>query len=450
MEQVFRYIDTHGTQFIEELCTLLAQPSISAQNTGVQECATLLKGMMESLGITTQILPTRRHPVVYGEWKHPSATKTLLIYGHYDVQPPEPLELWDSPPFEPTIRNGRIYARGSGDNKGQFFAHLKALEAFQRTDTPLPLHLKFLFEGEEEIGSPSLRPFVEEHRSLLAADAVYYADGPGHESGRQMLFLGLKGLLYLEFHCRGANRDLHSMRAAAVPSAAWKLIRALSACKDAQDRILIEGFYENVLEPTAEEREAMQRIPLEEAAVLRDLDIQEFAGERDRSYLEKLMFRPTFNIAGMISGYTGEGAKTVLPSTARAKVDIRLVPNQTPDEIYAKVVAHLQKQGFGDVEVRRLGGDLLPSKTPLTHPFAQLVQRSVVKACGEEPVVLPSIGGSGPNYIWTDILGLPLVMAAYSTFDENNHAPNENLEIGAFLRGIKVSAQVFHDMATSS
>lgn len=450
MEKVFHYIETHRDRFIAELSTLLAQPSISAQNKGIQECAVLLKGMMESLGIQTQILPTRRHPVVYGELRHPAATRTLLIYGHYDVQPPEPLALWDSPPFEPTLRNGRIYARGSGDDKGQFFAHLKAVEAFQRTETPLPLNLKFIFEGEEEIGSPSLRPFVEERKSLLAADAVYYADGPGHESGKQMLFLGLKGLLYLEFHCRAANRDLHSMRAAAVPSGAWQLLRALNSCKDAQDQILIEGFYENVLEPTAAEREAMHKIPFDEREVLRDLAIKEFAGEKDRSYLEKLMFRPTFNIAGMISGYTGEGSKTVLPATARAKVDIRLVPNQTPDEIYAKVVAHLNKQGFGEVEVHRLEGELLPSRTPLTHPFAQLVQRSVVKACGEEPVVLPSIGGSGPNYIWTDILGLPLVMAAYSTYDENNHAPNENLEIGAFMRGIKVSAQVFHDMATSA
>ncbi len=444
MQDVFKYVDAHRDQSLQELFTLLRQPSISTQNVGVVETARMLAGMMREAGIETTIYETGGFPVVYGELRAPTAAPTLLIYGHYDVQPPEPLELWNTPPFEPTILNGRIYGRGTGDNKGQLFAHVKAAQAFLQTRGQLPINLKFLFEGEEEISSPSLRPFMESHRELLKADAALTADGPGHQSGRQQINCGLKGMCYVEIRARGANKDLHSMRAPMVPNAAWKLVHALASLRAADGRVLIQGFYDNVRRPNAAELAAVNAIPNDAAIQRALLEVDEFIGG-DEMYYHNFVFGNSCNIAGLTAGYQGNGKKTVLPCRASAKIDFRLVPDQTPEEILEKLKAHLKKGSFGDLEVEFLGG-LNPSRTPVDHPYVQTVARAVRFATGKEPILSPSMGGSGPDYLFTGVLGLPSVWLPLSPHDSNNHAPNESILLEGFFEGIKISAAVMEEM----
>ncbi len=447
MQDVFQYVDTHRDQSLQELFTLLRQPSISTQNVGLVETAQMLAGMMREAGIETTIYQTNGFPILYGELRAVSPAPTLLVYGHYDVQPPEPLELWNTPPFEPTIANGRIYGRGTGDNKGQLFAHIKAAQAFVQTRSRVPINLKFLFEGEEEISSPSLVPFIESHRDLLKADAALTADGPGHQSGRQQINCGLKGMCYVEIRARGANKDLHSMRAPVVPSAAWKLVYALASLRAPDGRVLIPGFYDSVRKPTAAELMAVEGIPNDAAEQRAILDVSEFIGG-DEAYYRNLVFGNSCNVAGITSGYQGKGKKTVLPSRASAKIDFRLVPDQTPTEILERLQAHLRKSGFGDLEVEFLGG-LNPSRTPVDHPYVQTVVRAVRFATGKEPILSPSMGGSGPDYLFTGVLGLPSVWLPLSPHDSNNHAPNESILLEGFLEGIKISAAIMQEMSKS-
>ncbi len=447
MDDVDKYIDAHGPRFVEELCALLRQPSISAQGRGVEACAHWLAAARRRGGVEPRLMPTGGSPVVYGEAGPAGPARTVLVYGHYDVQPPEPLDEWTSPPFEPTIRDGRIYARGAGDNKGQLFTHLKAVEAIRAAGRDLPVRLKFLFEGEEEISSPNLGAFVEAHRDLLRADAAYSADGPMHDSGKPTICCGVRGLLYLEFRARGPNRDVHSgIRGGVMPNPAWRLVHLLATLKDRDERILIEGFDADVVPPTPAEQEAMARIPLDEAAIKRDLGLREFAGDPRLSVHERIMFRPTANIAGFTSGYGGPGSKTITPSRATVKMDFRLVVNQDPEDILRKVKAHVARHGFDDVEVVELGR-LTPSKTPLAHPVVQAAVRGVARGFGDSPVVLPTIGGSGPDALLTKTLGLPSVWVPYGAPDQNGHAPNENLRGDHFLKGIKASVAVLFELA---
>ena len=278
MEDIFAYVDAHRDRFLAELFSLLRVPSISAQNTGVTECADMLRGMLEQAGAETRIFETGRHPVVYGEIINPEATRTLLVYGHYDVQPPEPLDLWLTPPFEPTVRDGRIYGRGTADNKGQLFCHVKAVEAILKTRGRIASNVRFIFEGEEEISSPSLRPFIEAHRDLLRADACLVSDGPKHETNRPTIVCGLKGMLYVELRTRYANTDLHSMKAATIPSPVWTLVQALTSLKDGEGRVLIPGFYEAVRPLTETELAAADAVPKEAASVRAQLEIPEVIG----------------------------------------------------------------------------------------------------------------------------------------------------------------------------
>ena len=260
------YIEANRERFLEELYTFLRQPSVSTRDEGMGECAELLAQLMRDVGIETRVIPTARHPVVYGEIAKPGAP-TVLVYGHYDVQPPEPLDLWDSPPFEPEIRDGKIYGRGTSDNKAQIFIYIKTVEVLRAVLGELPVGLKFMYEGEEEIGSPNLAPFVRENKEMLKADLTYFSDSHIHESGRPMIILGLKGMVYVELTARGARIDQHSMRATGVPSAAWRLVWALNTLKTPDNRIAIEGFYDDVRPLTNLERETIAQIPIDEKAL---------------------------------------------------------------------------------------------------------------------------------------------------------------------------------------
>jgi acetylornithine deacetylase/succinyl-diaminopimelate desuccinylase-like protein len=450
MDVLDQYTEQNRSRFLEELFTLLRQPSISTRDEGVRECAQLLSGMMAQSGINSRIIETARHPVVYGEILKEKDAPTVLVYGHYDVQPPEPLQEWLSDPFKPEIRQGKIYGRGTSDNKAQLFTYIKAIEVFRETRGEVPVSVKFLYEGEEEIGSPNLEPFASQHKDLLKADLAFFSDSHIHESGRPLLILGLKGMVYVDLKTRGPAKDQHSMRATSIPNPAWKLVWALASLKDKHNHITIPGFYDDVRDLTPLEKEAIAQIPCDEDALLKYFGIEEFlAGRESKDYYFNLVSEPTCNIAGFSSGFSGEGTKTVLPAAATAKLDLRLVPNQKPDDILRKLKAHLQRQGFGDIEVIE-HHHLLPSRTPIDHPVVEIIKASLKKIYGREPIVFPNIGGSGPNYIFTEILRIPCFVVPHATHDQANHAPNENMDLEGFFRGIRTAVSVFGKLAKNS
>lgn len=436
---VFDYIDQQRQPFIDRLLAYVRQPSISAHGIGMAETADFLLERLQALGMEAQLMPTAGWPMVLGRRFDAPGKPTVLLYGHYDVQPADPLEEWLSPPFEPTIRDGRIYARGVGDNKGQHFAQLLALEALLAHQDKLPCNVIVLLEGEEEIGSPHIANFIRQHGDLLRCDLVVTADGPVHESGRSCIMFGVRGVLSFELRARGANTDLHSGNWGGVaPNPIWTLIGLLATMKNAQGAITIDGFYDNVLPPSALEQQALDALPLDEARILRELDLTALDAPTDRPFFERLMFYPTFTINGFHSGYGGAGSKTVLPHQAFVKCDIRLVEAMSLDATLAKVKAHVARHA-PDVEVIFQGG-MEPSKAPLDSPYTAPIRQALRAGQAEEPLLIPSAGGSLPDYVFTKILGVPAFGTPYANADERNHAPNENLEIARFIKGIKTGA----------
>lgn len=449
LTDVFSYVDHHHQEFLERLIDYVRRPSISAYGEGIGEVAEYIAGVMIRLGLQTRIVPTAGWPMIVGQRMNVPGAPTVLLYGHYDVQPPDPLDAWISPPFEPTIRDGRLYARGVGDNKGQHLAQLLALETLLACRNELPCNVKVLLEGEEEIGSPQMLEFVRSHRDELAADLVIISDGPVHESGRSQLVFGARGVLSFELRAHGANRDLHSGNWGGIaPNPLWRLVHLLASMKNEQGEITIDGFYDNVRPLTPLEREALAKLPGDVEATRRILEVQQIDVPLERSLAERLMAWPTLTINGFHGGYTGPGSKTVLPHEALVKCDIRLVEDQTADEIFAKVEAHV-RQHAPDVTVVRQGS-MDPSRTPLESPYAEPIRRGIVAAQTEEPLLVPSLGGSLPNYVFTGTLGVPAFNIPYANSDQANHAPNENLEIERFFQGIKTGAAVLTYLAATT
>ncbi len=455
MEKLYAYLEANRDEHLSMAMRLMAQPSISPTGEGIAECAALLRSLMEEAGIRTEVLQTPGHPLIYGE-VDAGAPFTVLIYGHYDVQPPEPLEAWASPPFEPTVREGRIYARGAGDNKGQLMANLLAVRAYLKTGTPLPVNVKFCFEGEEESSSANLAWAVERYREKLACDMAYTADGPQHPSGRPTVLLGVRGILYVQVDCIGADRDHHSgNKGGAVPNPAWYLMQVLQRFWDGSPhRVAISGFYDRVRPVTPFEQELLDRLPWDpaETAAALGLPPGTFDGLTAREYYHRTLMQPTLNICGFTSGYGGPGSKTIIPGRATAKLDMRLVADQDPAEIYDLFVRHLrevaepyEREAGVRFTVQHLG-DMAPSRTPGDRPEPQAVIRAVRRAYGEEPVVMPSLGGSLPDYVWTRILGVPSVVVPYANHDENNHAPNENIGLTHFYNGIRCAVEVLREL----
>jgi acetylornithine deacetylase/succinyl-diaminopimelate desuccinylase-like protein len=445
MEPVFAHIEANRDAFVARLMDYVRHPSISAQDIGIREVAGMLVEMLKGLGMAAETVATRNHPMVLGRRYVSPDKPTVLLYGHYDVQPADPLELWESPPFEPTIRNGRIYARGVGDNKGQHFAQLLAIESHLAVHGELPCNVIFLLEGEEEIGSPHIADFVREHADQLRADLVVTSDGPLHESGLPIVTFGVRGVAAFELRARTAGRDVHSGNfGGIVPNAIWKLVQLLATMKNADGEITIEGINGPVIPATNREREAVSKLPLDLDEVMAELGIFELDGPRERGYFDRLMFHPTLTINGFRGGYGGPGMKTVLPCEALVKCDIRLVEPLTPDYVFEKVRAHVERHA-PDVEFVPLNG-MLPSKTPMDSPFAESIRRAIVAARGVEPLLYPSVGGSLPDYVFTKILGLPAFVVPYANADEANHAPNENLEIVRFIDGIRTGAALLEEL----
>jgi acetylornithine deacetylase/succinyl-diaminopimelate desuccinylase-like protein len=439
-------IEGRRDAFLNTLFRLLRQPSISAQGIGVTECAELTRAVLEEHGIKGRVMPTAGLPVVYGERYAGEDANTILIYGHYDVQPPEPYEAWISPPFEPTIRDGRIYARGSADNKGQFLAHILAIKVLADLGRLPRLNIKLLLEGEEESSSPNLPGFVESHRDLLKADLMFAADGPSHLSNRPIVFFGMRGNLKMALEAAGANRDLHSGNyGGPAPNPIWRLIDLLGTMRFPDGRATIEGFYDRVAPPTAFEREVMGRMPFDEVAFKQNLGIADFAGPKDLTYYEKIMFQPTLNITGIAGGYAGKGAKSAIPSRAVAKLETRLVCDMDPDETFSRIERHVRRYA-PDVTIRKLAGTR-PSKTCLDLPVSRMMVGAIADTYGVEPVIQPVLGGASPNYLFTNVLKMPAIWATYGPPDQNNHSPNENITLRSFFDGIRASALVLQRFA---
>ncbi|MDR7417399.1 MAG: M20/M25/M40 family metallo-hydrolase [Armatimonadota bacterium] len=447
IDRVHRYLDDHQDRSLETLMTLLRQPSISAQDVGVKDCARLLADLMNGLGIAAEVIPTATQPVVYGEIIRDPKAFTLLCYGHYDVQPPEPLELWESPPFEPTIRNGRLYCRGAGDNKGQLITHVLAAKAWLDAAGGPPVNLKFIFEGEEESGSPGLGAFVRAHKARLAADLVYISDGGLHPTGAPVISLGNRGILGITLVAQGADRDNHSGNKGGVaPNPVWMLVHLLSTMVDPNGRVLIDGFYDHVRPVGPVEQRLLAKMDFDPVAFGQTMGLERVPMDGP-TYWRKIMLEPYFNINGFISGYVGPGAKTIIPAKAECRIDIRLVVDQTTQDIFEKVKRHVATvdprvqvlaRGFGTMEASRTAPD---------HPAVGVVASAIQAVRGVEPYVNLCSGGSLPNAVWPNVLGVDHIGVPYANADENNHSPNENLSLERFYDGIHVSAQVFQALA---
>ncbi|MGD9318109.1 MAG: M20/M25/M40 family metallo-hydrolase [Anaerolineae bacterium] len=440
------YLQSHAGQaqaLMERLCR---QPSIAAQNLGLNETADLVQSLLDEAGFATQQLKVEgAPPAVYGEQRGRSPF-TLLLYNHYDVQPAVPLELWDSPPFEPTVRDGKLFARGVCDNKGEIATRLAAIHALRAVDGELPITIRWIIEGEEEVGSPHFAAIAERYADLLQADAGLW-EGTGFDiEDRPEIALGTKGMLYVQYEVEGTGIDAHSGEAPILPSAAWRLVEALASLRTPEGKSRIPGFYDDALPPTEVQLEALANKPDEEEQLRQAFQIDQFLdGMTGMELRERRAFEPTSNIAGLLSGYTGEGVKTVLPARAMAKMDFRLVPNQDPDAILAKLRAHLKSEGFDDVQVTKLGG-AEPVVTPMEHPFVQRILQISENFAGKPPSVTPIVGGTLPLLgALRRYVGVPGLMgpgnAAY--WASGAHAPNEHVRLSDIDRAVRFNCYMF-------
>lgn len=452
MENVLAYLEQHKDRFLAELKELLAIPSVSThpeQKAEVERCAQWVADHMRSIGLEhVQVMPTGGHPIVYGDWLNASGKPTVLLYGHYDVQPPEPLELWTSPPFEATIRGDNLYARGSADDKGQVFIHLKSIEAYLKNTGALPINIKLLIEGEEEIGSEHLVPFVKEHKEMLQADLVLISDSAMFAKGVPSICYGLRGLAYMQIDLVGPNKDLHSGSfGGTVHNPIQALAEIIAQLHDNNGRVNIPGFYKDVRPLTKKERDAFRKLPWSDKKYAHELGVKQLYGEKGFSTLERVWARPTLECNGIWGGFTGEGAKTVLPSKASAKISMRLVPNQKADKIaklfeqYIKTIAPKTVS----VTVRYLhGGE--PAITPIDSPGVQAAVAALEKGFGKKPLYQRE-GGSIPIVVqFKEELGLDTVLLGFGLPDENAHAPDEFINLDNFFGGMKTSAYFFADL----
>ncbi|UFJ42606.1 M20/M25/M40 family metallo-hydrolase [Brevibacillus humidisoli] len=449
MKDIYAYVDRHRDRYVEWLQEICRQPSVAAQDRGMKETAAMVERYLKQLGGEVQLVNTSGFPVVYGLFAGES-DRTLSFYNHYDVQPEDPLELWDSPPFAAEIRDGYIYARGVADNKGNLIARLAAVDALLNVRGRLPLRVKFIVEGEEEIGSVHLPEFVEMSRDLLQADGCLWEFGYKNADGRPQVSLGVKGMCYVELICRGANTDLHSANAAIIENPAWRLVWALSTLKTPDERVSIAGFYDKVRPLADDDRIVLEQMIYNEEHTLEKLDLCSFLLQLSGLPLkEKLIFQPTCTICGFQSGYTGQGAKTVLPAEARVKLDFRLVPDQDPHDIIQRLRQHLDQHGFSDIEIDAYTLEH-PARTPLDNPLTRSVVATATEVYGIRPTIMPMSPGTGPMFLLCQSLGIPAVSVGVGHFASNNHAPNENIKVDDFIQGIKHIAAIIEDFSRQS
>ncbi len=446
------FVSQNEPRFLEELLRFLRIPSISTlpeHAADVARAAAFVADALQAAGMEhVELIPTARHPLVYGDWLHAPGKPTVLCYGHYDVQPPDPLELWETPPFEPSLRTGNIYARGACDDKGQMYMHIKAVEALRAVlHGALPVNIKFLIEGEEEIGGESIAKYVAAHKQKLKSDVALVSDTELFADGVPTLCVGLRGLMYLEVEANGPARDLHSgMYGGAAPNAVYGLIELLAKAKDAQGHIQIPGIYDDVAPPASSETDSWKRLPFNEQEFLQDeVGSTALTGEPDQPVLNRIWARPTFEVHGIAGGFTGAGAKTVIPAKAVAKVSLRLVPNQDPQRILAAVKNWVDRntpQGIR-TEVRVLSAGPAISVNP-DHPAIHVASEAFAGMLGKPTVFIRS-GGSIPIVgDFAGHLGIPTVLMGFGLPDDGLHSPNEKFRVTNYYQGIRTVAHFLH------
>jgi acetylornithine deacetylase/succinyl-diaminopimelate desuccinylase-like protein len=436
------YQEQHKERFLDELLALLRIPSVSAKTEhkdDMVKCAEEVRQrLLEAGADKAEIYPTEGHPVVYGEKIIDPSKPTVLVYGHYDVQPPEPLELWHSGPFDPVIKDGKIFARGSCDDKGQFYMHVKALETMVKTNT-LTTNIKFCIEGEEEVGSPNLAKFLAANKELLKADVILISDTAMLSMENPSIDIGVRGLSYIQVEVTGPNRDLHSgVYGGAVANPITMLAKMIAGCHDENNHITIPGFYDDVVESSAEERALMARAPFDEEEYRTDLGVNSLWGEKGFTTNERTGIRPTLEVNGIWGGYTGEGAKTVLPSKAYAKISTRLVPNQSSEKITEKLLNYFRSIAPAGVEVKaenHHGGE--PYMTPVDSKAYQAAAAAIKDTFGKEAIPVRG-GGSIPICaVFERELGIKIVFMGFGLDSDNLHSPNEKYDVFNFYKGIE-------------
>jgi acetylornithine deacetylase/succinyl-diaminopimelate desuccinylase-like protein len=436
------YQEKNKDRFLNELLELLRIPSVSANSEhkdDMKKCAEAVKQRLVEAGADkAEVYPTDGHPVVYAEKLIDPSKPTVLVYGHYDVQPADPLNLWNSPPFDPVIKDGKIYARGSADDKGQFYMHVKALEILTKSNSQ-PTNIKFLIEGEEEVGSPNLGKFVAQNKDLLKCDVILISDSAMLSIENPSMDIGVRGLSYIQVEVTGANRDLHSgVYGGAVANPVTLLAKMIASCHDENNHITIPGFYDGVVESTTEERKLMAQAPYDEAAYKKELGVKELWGEKGYSTNERTGIRPTLELNGIWGGYMGEGSKTVLPSKAYAKISARLVPNQSSEKITKLLLEHFKKIAPPGVTVETFelhGGE--PYMTPIDSKAYQSAAKAIETTFGKKPIPVRG-GGSIPICsILEKELGVKIVFMGFGLDSDNLHSPNEKFDLVNFYKGIE-------------
>ena len=446
LQRVDAYIDQHFDRFVGMLGDLCAIPSVAAQGQGIDPCAAHVAELLNAVGLDAQIIATAGNPVVYAEAKGTRDT-TLLCYNHYDVQPAEPFDLWHSDPFTMTRKDNLLIARGVADDKGELVSRIAAIAAVKHVLGEIPVGIKFLIEGEEEIASPNLAPFIHANVDRLKADACVWEFGTHNADGVPISYLGLRGICYLELSVETAKIDTHSGIAGSIlPNAAWRLVWALNSLKDQDERIQLPNFYESVIAPTARDMELLAALPDS------DEEMQELFGNtmflKNAAGVElrrREIFEPTCTICGITTGYQGAGQKTVLPARASAKVDFRLVPDQKPQDVVKQLRAHFDAHGFRDIQITVVGAGR-PARTAPEHPLVQTLVDAAVDVYGREPLIWPMSGGSGPNYLFAHEIGVPIVTLGVGYSGSRIHAPNENIRISDFRNGMRHMAALLMRM----
>ncbi|MEX1098344.1 MAG: dipeptidase [Planctomycetales bacterium] len=455
MEAVERYLEKHRDRFVAELADFLRIPSVSADPAyldGIRRGAEFTRDRLADAGLEVEIIPTEGHSIVYGSWTGAPGAPTALVYGHYDVQPPDPLDLWETPPFEPSIRGGNIYARGATDDKGQFYTHVKSVEAWLKSSGTLPVNVKFVVEGEEEVGSRNLEKFLEANRARLACDVAVVSDTSQFAPGLPGITYGLRGVVACEVELVGPQKDLHSgMFGGSVVNPVNALARLIAALHDDEGRVRIPGFYDDVIPLDDAERRRLAELPFDEPGYLESLGVEAGAGEAGYTTNERRWARPTCDVNGIIGGYTGPGPKTIVPSRARAKISCRLVPNQDPHKIAAALGSFLQ--------------DRLPSGARMTFqkyhgcagvlfdtdsPWMTAAGAAIERAFGRAPLMIRE-GGSIPVVTtFRDVLGVDTLLLGWGQDTDNLHSPNEHFSLDDFHRGTHASACLWRELAEQS
>ncbi|MCM3709368.1 dipeptidase [Sporosarcina luteola] len=456
LEKLDTYFTSKREEHLEQLIDFLRIPSISAlseHKSDMQKAAEWLKDSFRQAGLENlSIDETEGHPVVYGDWLHAEGKPTILFYGHYDVQPVDPLNLWESGPFEPEVRDNKLYARGASDDKGQVFMHIKAVEALMNENGSLPVNVKFIIEGEEEIGSPNLEKYIEENKEKLAADIIVISDTGMYGPGKPAICYGLRGLAGVQIDVKGAKGDLHSgIYGGGVQNPIHAISEILASFHDKEGTIAVDGFYEDVRPLADEERAAYEALNFDEDALKQEIGVGELFGEKGYSYLERTWTRPTLEVNGVFGGFSGEGIKTVLPSEAGAKITCRLVPDQNPEDIIKKLKAHIEKHKPAGVSVTVSEFDKgKPFITPFDHPAIQAAGKSYEKVY-DVPTAFTRMGGSIPIVAaFDEILNLPVVLMGFGLSSENFHAPNEHFHLENFDKGLRVIGDYYYELAQFS